>query len=124
MLCILYATFVTLTLGGAALMLQRVAPLRALGRRTLPVYLTHQLLVVSGVAWVSATWGMAAPVLHVAAPVLVVVVVLPLCHAFGRLAPRVGLGWLFDLPRRAPRAEAPEHPRVAMVRSGHPGGWS
>lgn len=86
------------------LLLQHRAAVRALGRSTLPIYLTHQLLVVTAVAWLASTWGMAEhPLLHVAAPVLLTIVVLPLSHGLGRAAPRVGLGWLFDLPWRSRR---------------------
>lgn len=86
------------------LLLQHRAAVRALGRSTLPVYLTHQLLVVSAVAWLSSTSDLAEqPVLHVAGPVLLALVVLPLAYGWGRLAPRIGLGWLFDVPSAATR---------------------
>lgn len=82
------------------LLLQRWGALQALGRGTLPVYLAHQLLVVTAVAWLASVWDLAEqPVLHVAAPVLLVAVILPVSYGLGRLAPRIGLGWLFELPR-------------------------
>lgn len=92
------------------LLLRRSTTLRALGRGTLPVYLTHQLLVVTAVAWLSSTRDLAEhPLLHLAAPLLLVAVVLPLSYGWGRLAPRIGLGWLFELPRRSRRSSDDHH---------------
>jgi uncharacterized membrane protein YcfT len=113
------------------LLLQHVTTLRVLGRGTLAVYLTHQLLVVTAVAWLSSTWDFAGhPLLHLAAPLVLVAVLLPLSYGWGRLAPRIGLGWLFDVPERARRSSGDRHgpdhapadtTPVAMTRTGHPG---
>ncbi len=82
------------------LLLQRSRVLRSLGRGTLPIYLGHQLLVVTAVAWLSSRWSFAEqPVLHVAAPVLLLAVLVPVTYGWGRLAPRTGFGWLFAVPR-------------------------
>ena len=83
-----------------ALLLQHRSGLRALGRGTLPIYLTHQLLVVTVV---SALGSVAAfdqhAVLTYGAPLLIGVTLLVLTYWLGRLAPRLGLGWLFATPR-------------------------
>lgn len=83
-----------------ALVLQRWGALRTLGQRTLPVYMTHQVLIVPAVLLLS---GVAAfdehPVLHHGAPLLLGLALLALSYGFGRLAPRIGLGWLFATPR-------------------------
>lgn len=94
-----------LPLGGVAagvsvaVLLQRSTALRALGRGTLPIYLAHQLLVISAVVWLSARWSFGEqPVLHQGAPLLLTVLLVVTTYWFGRVAPRIGLGWLFAVP--------------------------
>jgi uncharacterized membrane protein YcfT len=82
-----------------ALLLQDSAALRALGRGTLPVYMAHQMLVVSAVAWLSAAVAFDRhALLAVGAPLLITALLVPATFALGRVAPRWGLGWLFATP--------------------------
>jgi hypothetical protein len=82
-----------------ALLLQHWSGLRALGRDTLPVYMTHQLLIVTSVTAVGTLASFdTQPVLHQAAPLLLAVGLLAVTYGFGMLAPRIGLGWLFATP--------------------------
>lgn len=85
---------------GLALLLQRWSGLRALGHHTLPVYLAHQLLVVTAVGWLGSWYAFdEVALLEHGAPVLVAIGLVALTYSFGRLAPRVGLAWLFATPR-------------------------
>jgi hypothetical protein len=82
-----------------ALLLQESAALRALGRGTLPVYMAHQMLVVTAVAWLSAALAFDRHAfLAVGAPLLITAALVPATFALGRVAPRWGLGWLFATP--------------------------
>lgn len=82
-----------------ALLVQHRSWLRALGRRTLPVYMTHQLLIVSLVSAVAAVASFDTNlVLHQAGPLLLAVLLVALTYGVGVLAPRIGLGWLFATP--------------------------
>ena len=83
-----------------ALLLQRWSALRALGRGTLPVYLFHQLLVVTAVGWLASRYAFErVPLLEHGAPVLLAGALIVVTFWCGRLAPRLGLGWLFATPR-------------------------
>ena len=82
-----------------ALLLQHWSGLRALGRDTLPVYMTHQLLIVTTVTAVGTIASFdTQPVLHQAAPLLLAVALLAVTYGVGVLAPQIGLGWLFTTP--------------------------
>lgn len=85
---------------GLALRVQRWAWLRALGRGTLPVYLGHQLLVISVAGWLATAVTLDRhPLLAHTVPLLLTVALVAVTYAFGRVAPRIGLGWLFATPR-------------------------
>ena len=103
-----------------ALRLQSSAALRALGRGTLPVYMTHQMLVVTAVTWTSAVFAFDRNVvLEVGAPLLITLALVPVTYAFGRVAPSLGLGWLFATPRRLERlAGAPAPARRRELEPG------
>ena len=100
-----------------ALRLQHWAWLRALGRGTLPVYLAHQLLVISLVAWLSAAFAFGDHVvLAVGAPLVLAAGLLAVTYPLGRLAPRLGLAWLFTTPRWLERAAGAPAPATAPAR--------
>ena len=106
-----------------ALLLQHHAGLRALGRGTLPVYMTHQLLIVPAVTALGAVAAFDTGPLHLGAPLLLTAVLLPVTYGVGVLAPRVGLGWLFETPRwllRLTGAPAPPPPGRRRGSSGAP----
>lgn len=79
--------------------------LRALGRNTLPIYMSHSLWIV-GIIAVIVRFGPAQPALPVALvmPLAVAVPSLLIALAIGVIAPKVGLRWLFDSPRWLSRA--------------------
>lgn len=68
--------------------------LRSLGQNTLPIYMSHSL-VVMGIVWIMSNFSVTVPVIS---PLLVGVLALVISDRFGRLAPRIGLPWLFAAP--------------------------
>lgn len=79
--------------------------LRHLGRRTLTVYLTHQLILL-GIHFAAAAVGgiPATTATGVLAPVVLTAAAVVIGLALGWAAPRVGMPWLFDTPRWLLRA--------------------
>lgn len=79
--------------------LQRNRALGAAGRSTLPVYLVHPLLVIPGARFLDSLRPLDSdPLWSVCAPFVIALPVLVATYWFGRLAPRIGLGWLFEKP--------------------------
>lgn len=91
--------------------------MRALGARTLPVYVAHTPLAIVASIVLSATTAVGSPVAAVVAPPLLAAVVVLASLGLHRWAQARGAGWLyappawFDLPRRT---AAPHEP----VRAG------
>ncbi len=70
---------------------------RHLGQSTLPIYMSHSLIIL-GIVWVaSLVWT--APPAPLVVPLVVVVLALGLSYLLGRVAPKIGLGWLFTTPK-------------------------
>ncbi|WP_309647993.1 acyltransferase family protein [Nocardioides sp.] len=108
----------------AAVELSRIArvaePLAWLGRRTLPVYVLHMVVIAvvqhSGVVLGEGRTA-ASFALTVGYPVLVTALVVTVCLVGHTLAVRHGLGFLFALPGAAPTApeRRAERPSRAML---------
>lgn len=70
--------------------------LRHLGQSTLPIYMAHSLIII-GIVWAWEATGL--PGVPVATPLTVAALALALSYGLGRVAPRIGLGWLFTTPK-------------------------
>lgn len=101
-----------------AVLLARHERLRRLGRLTLPVYVSHQLLVLAGAGWIARTGVLdGRPVLTALAPLVLAAAALAATWWFARHADDLHLGWLFSPPRALVR-RASGSPAL----SGPPGG--
>lgn len=93
-----------------ATQLQGLRILRHFGQSTLPIYITHQmwigaLVLLAAMIVPSSGWG--AMVL----PVLIAVPAFAIAYGVGKLAPRVGAGWLFETPQWLRAAVSPTRVR-------------
>ncbi|WZH54481.1 MAG: acyltransferase [Nocardioides alkalitolerans] len=92
------------------------ARLANLGRSTLPIYMTHQLLIIPIAGAAGRFYPLSSdPVLSVLSPVLLAAAVLAVTYWWGRRAGRFHLGWLYAQPRWF---ELPRPPRRESSRSG------
>ncbi|MCS5717752.1 CapA family protein [Herbiconiux sp. CPCC 205763] len=82
-----------------------------LGRRSLPIYLLHMPLLALAdfllAEWLSGARVAVQLVAAVTMPVLLTAVVIAVSVLLNRFLTRDGFSWLFDLPRRRPRAPTP-----------------
>ncbi|MFC7788160.1 acyltransferase family protein [Microbacterium sp. MAHUQ-60] len=90
------------------------APLRWIGRRTLPIYVIHMIPLALADRMLRGVddWVFSGPMLAVLEPLLVVAVVIAVSLGVHALLMRVGARWLFDpLVRRPVRTGSPRQSR-------------
>jgi len=103
-----------------AVLLARHVWLRRLGRCTLPVYVTHQLLVLPALGYAARTGLLDdRPAVAALLPLVVAAAVLAATWWFGEHAERLRVGWLFRPPVPLARVASGRGERVsAGARSG------
>lgn len=85
---------------------QGLRMLRHFGKSTLPIYITHQMWI-GGLLLLAVIFLPAAGWVALAVPILIAVPAFAIAYGVGKLAPKIGAGWLFEVPRWMLRAVPP-----------------